>query len=41
VVFGVNAAADAVPDLAVLRDGIADEIAALRALTATSHAGVT
>ena len=30
VVFGLNAAADAVPDLDVLRDGIAAEIDALR-----------
>ncbi len=34
VVFGINAAADAVPDLDVLRDGIAAEIEALRELTA-------
>jgi len=32
VVFGINAAADAVPDLDVLRDGIAAEIDALREL---------
>lgn len=38
VVFGVNAAADAVPDLDVLRDGIAAEIDALRSLAA--RAGV-
>jgi len=36
VVFGINAAADAVPDLDVLRDGIAAEIEALRELAATS-----
>jgi diacylglycerol O-acyltransferase len=34
VAFGINAATDAVPDLAVLRDGIAAEIHALRDLTA-------
>lgn len=34
VVFGLNAAADAVPDLDVLRDGIAAEIDALRRLAA-------
>jgi WS/DGAT/MGAT family acyltransferase len=40
VVFGINAAADAVPDLDVLRDGIAEEIEALTALgTATSVGG--
>jgi WS/DGAT/MGAT family acyltransferase len=38
VVFGINAATDAVPDLHVLRDGIADEIEALRALAATAPA---
>jgi WS/DGAT/MGAT family acyltransferase len=32
VVFGINAAADAVPDLDLLRDGIAAEIEALRRL---------
>jgi WS/DGAT/MGAT family acyltransferase len=37
VVFGINAATDAVPDLAVLRDGIADELEALRELTASHH----
>ena len=36
VIFGVNAAADAVPDLDVLRDGIAAEIDALRRLAARS-----
>ena len=30
VFFGINAAADAVPDIDVLRDGIADEIELLR-----------
>ena len=39
VVFGINVAADAVPDLDVLRDGIAAEIEALRGLARTS-AGV-
>jgi WS/DGAT/MGAT family acyltransferase len=38
VVFGLNAAADAVPDLEVLRDGIAAEIDALRRLAARSRA---
>ena len=38
VVFGLNAAADAVPDLAVLRDGIAAEMDALRRLAARSRA---
>jgi WS/DGAT/MGAT family acyltransferase len=33
--FGINAAADAVPDLAVLRDAISDEIRALLASAAT------
>ena len=36
VVFGLNAAADAVPDLDVLRDGIAAEIDALRRVAARS-----
>jgi WS/DGAT/MGAT family acyltransferase len=36
VVFGINAAADAVPDLDVLRDGIAAEIEAMRDLAAQS-----
>ena len=36
VVFGINAAADAVPDLDLLRDGIAAEIEALRGLAAIS-----
>ena len=35
VVFGVNAAADAVPDLSVLQEGIAEEIRALHDLAAT------
>ena len=37
VVFGINAATDAVPDLAILRDGIAAEIQALRDLTAATQ----
>jgi diacylglycerol O-acyltransferase len=36
VVFGINAAADAVPDIDVLRDGIAAEIAGLRHLAVTA-----
>jgi WS/DGAT/MGAT family acyltransferase len=36
VVFGINAAADAMPDIDLLRDGIAAEIEALRGLAATS-----
>jgi diacylglycerol O-acyltransferase len=36
VAFGINAAADAVPDVDVLRDGIAAEIDALRTLAASS-----
>jgi WS/DGAT/MGAT family acyltransferase len=36
VIFGINAAADAVPDVGVLRDGIADEIGALRRLASTA-----
>ena len=38
VVFGINAAADAVPDVEVLREGIAAEIEALRDLAATAGA---
>ena len=38
VVFGLNAAADAVPDLDVLRDGIAAEIVSLRRLAGTAAA---
>ena len=41
VVFGINSAADAVPDLDVLRDGIAAEIEALRDLAATSAVAAT
>ncbi len=37
VVFGINAATDAVPDLEVLRDGIAAEVQALRDLTAATQ----
>jgi diacylglycerol O-acyltransferase / wax synthase len=37
VVFGINAATDAVPDLDVLRDGIADELQALRGLSAETQ----
>ena len=40
VVFGINAATDAVPDLAVLRDGIADELESLRELAASPHEAV-
>jgi WS/DGAT/MGAT family acyltransferase len=36
VVFGINAAADAVPDIEVLRDGIAAELDAPRSLTPTA-----
>jgi WS/DGAT/MGAT family acyltransferase len=36
VVFGINAATDAVPDLPVLRDGIVAEIEALRDLSAAA-----
>ena len=38
VVFGINAAADAVPDVDVLRDGIAAEIGSLRRLAGTAAA---
>ena len=37
VVFGINAATDVVPDLAILRDGIAAELDALRNLTAATE----
>ncbi|HZO59930.1 MAG TPA: wax ester/triacylglycerol synthase family O-acyltransferase [Solirubrobacterales bacterium] len=37
VVFGINAATDAVPDLDVLRDGLAAEIQALRDLAAAAQ----
>jgi hypothetical protein len=36
VVFGINTAADAVPDIDVLRDGIAAELEALRSVTPTA-----
>jgi hypothetical protein len=38
VVFGINAAADAVPDVGLLRDGIAAEIEAMRDLAAHAAA---
>ena len=41
VVFGINAAADAVPDVDVLRDGIAAEIGSLRRLAGTAAAAAT
>jgi diacylglycerol O-acyltransferase len=39
VFFGINVGADAVPDLDVLRDGIAEEIDALREIAGVKQAG--